>query len=180
VPFGRWEPGQCWAARPNALGQGIAGERFSWGSTAFSAGLGVAAAGIGAKMGGAETSSGPSPADRLRGFLYDEQGGSQSWSIRARLRAAGPGEEYGLPYQGRIRFIPEEGYNPNTPLPRGPQNGYIDRFGNEWVVGPSRTPVHPYEWDVQLSRVGRSQLGWLSSDSDMAHVNVSPLGEITH
>src|SRR5262245_34267560 len=36
----------------------------------------------------------------------------------------------------------------------------------------------PSEWDVQLSSAGRSQLGWLSRDGD--HVNVSPLGEVTH
>jgi hypothetical protein len=38
----------------------------------------------------------------------------------------------------------------------------------------------PFEWDVQLSRTGRSQIGWLSPDGNMAHVNVSPLGEVTH
>jgi hypothetical protein len=101
-------------------------------------------------------------------------------SIGVRMRAAGPGDEFGLPNQGRIRYVPPRGYNPENPLPRGPQGGYIDRFGNEWVVGPSRTPGQPFEWDVQLSRTGRSQIGWLSPDGNMAHVNVSPLGEVTH
>ena len=68
--------------------------------------------------------------------------------------------------------------SPASPRPRGPQGGYIDRFGNEWVVGPSRTPGQPFELDVQLSRTGRAQIGWLSPDG--AHVNVSPLGEVTH
>jgi Novel toxin 17 len=99
-------------------------------------------------------------------------------SISSRMRAAGPGDEYGLPGQGRIRYVPPEDYNPVNPLPRGPQGGYIDRFGNEWVVGPSRTLGQPFEWDVQLSRTGQQQLGWLSRDG--AHVNVSPLGEVTH
>ena len=101
-------------------------------------------------------------------------------SIGGRMRAAGPGDEFGLPNQGRIRYVPPRGYNPESPLPRGPQGGYIDRFGNEWVVGPSRTQGQPFEWDVQLSRTGRSQIGWLSPDGNMAHVNVSPLGEVTH
>jgi hypothetical protein len=99
-------------------------------------------------------------------------------SIGSRMRAAGPGDQYGLPNQGRIRYVPPEGYNPANPLPRGPHGGYIDRFGNEWMVGPSRTPGQPFEWDVQLSRTGRQQLGWLSRDA--SHVNVSPLGEVTH
>lgn len=83
-----------------------------------------------------------------------------------------------LPSSGKIRFVPEPGYNPSSPLQRGPQNGYVDRFGNEWVVGPSRKPGHPFEWDVQLSPRGREQLGWLSRDG--RHVNVSPFGEVTH
>lgn len=47
----------------------------------------------------------------------------------------------GLPSSGTIRFVPECDYNPANPLPRGPQGGYIDRYGNEWVVGPPRTPA---------------------------------------
>jgi hypothetical protein len=100
------------------------------------------------------------------------------WSFRSRLKAAGPGTDMGLPSSGKLRFVPERGYNPSSSLPRGPQNGYIDRFGNEWVVSPSRTPGHPFEWDVQLSPRGREQLGWLSRDG--RHVNVSPFGEVTH
>lgn len=63
-------------------------------------------------------------------------------------------KEAGLPTQGRIRFVPRENWNPNSPLTRGQNNGYIDRFGNEWVKGPSRTAGEPYEWDVQLSQRG--------------------------
>lgn len=100
------------------------------------------------------------------------------WSIGSRMRAAGPGDEFGLPDQGRIRYVPPRGYNPVDPLPRGAQGGYLDRFGNEWVAGPSRTSGQPFEWEVQLSRRGKSQLGWLSRDRN--HVNVSPLGEVTH
>ena len=94
------------------------------------------------------------------------------WSIKARLRVAR------LPNQGRIRYVPPKGYNPASRLPRGPSNGYIDRFGNNWVKGPSRTAGDPFEWDVQLSRTGRAQLGWLSGRS--GYLNVSPGGQITH
>jgi len=102
----------------------------------------------------------------------------EGWTIRARMRAAGPGDEFGLPSQGRIRYVPPVGYNPVNPLPRGSNGGYVDRFGNEWVVGPSRTQGHPFEWDVQLSRTGQEQLGWLSRDGH--HINVDPFGEVTH
>jgi RHS repeat-associated protein len=112
------------------------------------------------------------------GALAGRFPGAGGWTIKGRMRAAGPGYEYGLPSQGRIRYVPPEGYNPASPLPRGPNGGYIDRFGNEWVVGPSRTPGQPFEWDVQLSSTGQEQIGWLSRDG--AHVNVSPLGEVTH
>lgn len=103
---------------------------------------------------------------------------SNCWTVKARMRAAGPGEEFGLPNQGRIRYVPPKGYNPANPLPRGRNGGYVDRFGNEWTVGPSRTEGHPFEWDVQLSRQGREKIGWLSRDN--RHVNVDPFGEVTH
>jgi hypothetical protein len=103
---------------------------------------------------------------------------SDCWSVKARMRAAGPGDEFGLPNQGRIRYVPPKNYNPANPLPRGRNGGYIDRFGNEWTVGPSRTEGHPFEWDVQLSRQGREKIGWLSRDN--RHVNVDPFGEVTH
>lgn len=36
----------------------------------------------------------------------------------------------------------------------------------------------PFEWDVQLSKKGKEQLGHLSRDSK--HINVSLKGKITH
>lgn len=45
-----------------------------------------------------------------------------------------------------------------TPIPRGPNLGFLDRFGNEWKKGPSRTVGRPFEWDVQLSRTGKEQI----------------------
>ena len=99
-------------------------------------------------------------------------GAAQVWSRKARLHAAQ------LPTSGRIRYVPPHGYHPSMPLPRGSNKGYIDRFGNEWVPGPSRTAGQAFEWDIQLSRTGRHQLGWLSRDG--RHVNVSLDGEVTH
>jgi len=86
-------------------------------------------------------------------------------SIKGRLKAAQ------LP-------IPQKGYNPSNPLARGPNNGFIDRFGNEWVRGPSRTKGQAFEWDVQLSKTGREKLGWATRDG--SHANVSLDGRITH
>jgi hypothetical protein len=40
--------------------------------------------------------------------------------------------------------------------------------------------MQAFEWDVQLSRTGKAQLGWLSRAGDMAHINVSLDGEMTH
>ena len=31
-------------------------------------------------------------------------------------------------------------------------NGYIDKFKNKWVKGPSRTAEQKFDWDVQLSK----------------------------
>ncbi len=88
-------------------------------------------------------------------------------SIKGRLKAAG------LPTTGLIRFVPRRGYHPTQPLSRGERNGYLDRFGNEWIWDQVKS-----EWDVQLSRTGKAHLGWASRSG--AHVNVSPGGEFTH
>ena len=61
---------------------------------------------------------------------------------------------------------------------RGSQKQYIDKFGNRWQKGPSRTKGEAFEWDVQLSRTGRIQLGRFSRDG--SHLNVSPKGRVTH
>ncbi|WP_367652777.1 polymorphic toxin type 17 domain-containing protein [Erwinia wuhanensis] len=74
--------------------------------------------------------------------------------------------------------MPPEGYSPSQPLPRGPNNGYIDKFKNEWVKGPSRTAGQEFEWDVQLSRTGKAQLGWATRDG--SHLNISLDGKVTH
>ncbi|WP_010304100.1 polymorphic toxin type 17 domain-containing protein [Candidatus Odyssella thessalonicensis] len=96
----------------------------------------------------------------------------QKHSIKSRLKEAQ------LPTQGKIRFIPPKEYNPSTTLKRGNNYGYLDRFGNEWTKGPSRTQGQEFEWDVQLSRQGKNKIGWASRDG--SHVNVSLDGEITH
>lgn len=83
----------------------------------------------------------------------------------------------GLPTKGKIRYIPPEKWNLYEPLPKG-NKGYIDKFKNEWIEGPSRTENQSFEWDVQLSRQGKSQIGWLTRGS--SHVNVSLDGKITH
>jgi filamentous hemagglutinin len=72
-----------------------------------------------------------------------------------------------LPNRGGFaRYVPPDDWNPTERLPRGPQNGYVDNKGNEWVRGPSRTAGQPFEWDVQLP--------------DGRHLNVSLDGKITH
>ncbi|MBO8157906.1 MAG: hypothetical protein H0Z32_15895 [Bacillaceae bacterium] len=82
-----------------------------------------------------------------------------------------------LPTQGKIRYIPPDKWTPSQPLPK--QNGgYVDKFGNIWTKGPSRTKGQDFEWDVQLSRQGKNQLGDWSRDG--SHLNVSLDGKITH
>jgi filamentous hemagglutinin len=99
-------------------------------------------------------------------------GAGKVWSTKERLKAAQ------LPTTGRIRYVPPKGYEASNPIPRGPSNGYIDRFDNEWTRGPSRTTGQPFEWDVQLSRTGREKIGWLTRDG--SHANVLLDGKITH
>ena len=71
-----------------------------------------------------------------------------------------------LPVGGACPFVPPKGWNSNMPLPRGPNNSYIDRRGREWVKGRSITPGEPFEWDVQVP-------------PDL-HKNISLGGDVTH
>jgi RHS repeat-associated protein len=71
----------------------------------------------------------------------------------------------GLPTRrGSFRFIPPKGVGRSTPK-RGPNKGWMDNFGNEWIKGPPHHfPGQPFEWDVQLP--------------DGTYINVSPQGVI--
>ena len=107
--------------------------------------------------------------------LFDPRGtlgAAKAWTIKGHLKAAQ------LPIRGKIRYVPPEGYTPGRPLPRGPNGGYLDRFGNEWLKGPSRTPGQPFEWDVQIGKDATPGFRALSKDG--RHVNVSLDGEVTH
>ena len=96
----------------------------------------------------------------------------RSWTPKARIKAAQ------LPNEGKIRFVPPKKYSSSMPLRKGPNGGYIDKFDNEWVKGPSRTSGQTFEWDVQLSPLGKKQLGWATRDG--SHLNISLDGHITH
>ena len=85
-------------------------------------------------------------------------------------------KDAGLPTKGKIRYVPPK--ESNGTLPRTSNGGYIDKFGNIWEKGPSRTIGEAFEWDVQLSKIGKRMLGWASRDGK--HINVSLLGHITH
>ena len=106
------------------------------------------------------------------GAMSGSVGASRVWTKKGRLKAIG------LPTTGKIRFVPRKGYDSSNPLPRGPNNGILDRFGNEWTKGPSRTQGQAFEWDVQLSKTGKQKLGWATRDG--SHANVSLDGHITH
>jgi filamentous hemagglutinin len=71
-----------------------------------------------------------------------------------------------LPTKGKVRYVPPKNWHPSQPLPRGSQNGRLDKFGNEWTKGPSRTQGQPFEWDVQRP--------------DGSHWNISLDGKVTH
>jgi hypothetical protein len=97
-----------------------------------------------------------------------------NYSIKGRLTDAE------LPTKGKIRFVPPKGYNPVEPLRRGEQGGYIDRFGNELVKGPSRTAGQAFEWDVQLPANLKGNVRFRLLSKDGQHVNVTLDGRISH
>ncbi|GIF14189.1 polymorphic toxin type 17 domain-containing protein [Actinoplanes teichomyceticus] len=142
----------------------------------------MASAGNAARRESAEVAEGILARAARRLLKRAEQAGRKRGSAATRSAARsgtkGRIKDAGLPTRGRIRYVPPKGYNPSMPLPRGPGGGYVDRFGNEWVKGPSRTSGHEFEWDVQLRGKGRTQLGKWTRDG--SHANVSLDGHITH
>ncbi|UGU17916.1 polymorphic toxin type 17 domain-containing protein [Sinomicrobium kalidii] len=68
-----------------------------------------------------------------------------------------------LPLKGKIRFIPRAVDVKSGKIFRK-NGGFLDKFGNIWKKGPSRTKGQAFEWDVQLSAKGKAQLGHLSKD----------------
>jgi RHS repeat-associated protein len=84
-----------------------------------------------------------------------------------------------LPTKGKIRFVPREADVKAGKLLKK-NGGFVDRLGNVWKKGPSRTKGEAFEWDVQLSPKGKSSIGHLSNDAKKAHVNVSQNGIVTH
>jgi hypothetical protein len=135
-----------------------------------------------ASSGGTNNASGGggNSSDEDEPFAPGSLGAAKRWTVKARLG------QQGLPTRGKAHFIPPEGYNANMPLPKGRLGGYIDRFGNEWIKGPSRTLGDTFEWDVQLSQTGKNYFAKFEKEFERniiknnSYVNISPRGEITH
>jgi filamentous hemagglutinin len=83
-------------------------------------------------------------------------------------------------YSGR--YVPPKRHNPNEALPlvrmRGGGKGFLDRYGNTWVRGETRTIGEDFEWDVQLATKWARQFNHCTRDG--SHLNVSLEGRITH
>ena len=105
-------------------------------------------------------------------FASGSFGAARVHTIKSRLKGVK------LPTRGKIRFVPRKNYRPSEPLPRGPNDGFKDRFGNEWTSGSSRTAGQEIEWDVILSPRGLQQ--FKSFTKGRNHLNVSMDGKITH
>jgi hypothetical protein len=84
----------------------------------------------------------------------------------------------GLPTQGKMRYIPPKNWKGGTELPRTKTGGYIDKFGNAWEAGTTRTKVENIEWDVQP---GKNMSPYLKPYSHGGtHINVSKKGKIIY
>lgn len=71
----------------------------------------------------------------------------------------------GLPTGGSFPFVPPKSWTSSQPLPRGPNKGYLDIDGAEWIP-PRGQLLGPRHWDVQKPGGG--------------HRNVTQEGEIDH
>jgi len=91
-------------------------------------------------------------------------------------------KQEGLPTRGKLRYVPPKKLHSYDRLPfarlSNGKTGFLDRFGNIWAQGDSRTQGEKFEWDVQLSRQGIQQVGWMTKNN--THLNVSLNGRVTH
>jgi hypothetical protein len=78
-----------------------------------------------------------------------------------------------------MRFVPSASDLKNGKLTKK-NNGYVDKFGNTWKKGPSRTKNEAFEWDVQLTSKSGALFKKLKFSRDGKHLNVSLKGKITH
>lgn len=85
-------------------------------------------------------------------------------------------ENLKLPTNGPVPFVPPARWDVTRPA-KGPNGGFMDNFGNEWVKGPTRTVGDSHEWDVIPKNVNS---GLANFSRDGSHVNVSLQGVITH
>jgi hypothetical protein len=108
-----------------------------------------------------------------RGILVHNNDCAKKLSRKGALKAQK------LPTRGKVRYVPPENWTSTQPLPRGPQKGFLDKFGNEWRKGPSRTKGEPFEWDVQPPGEGFNPFMQRLSRNG-SHVNVSQKGHVTH
>lgn len=118
-----------------------------------------------------------------RGFAKDLVGKGIEKTVAFGIRQAI--KKAGLPTTGGVRYLPPKGVSElhrlfGTHKVGGkPVKGFMDRFGNVWTTGPSRTAGEHIEWDVFLSSAGKAQLGrFLGAGKN--HLNVSMRGRITH
>ena len=92
-------------------------------------------------------------------------------------------KEAELPRKVRMRFIPSKNDLLRGKLSTqkvGNERGYVDKFGNVWIKGPSRTNGEEFEWDVQLTKTRGELFKRSGLSSDGKHLNVSLQGRITH
>jgi hypothetical protein len=84
-----------------------------------------------------------------------------------------PGADW--PFKYPWRLLPRGGAYPYVPPrpdwlrnpPRGPQGGYLDDDGNEWIPGAAPDGrEEAFHWDVQ--------------HPDGSHTNIRPNGEVHH
>lgn len=80
-----------------------------------------------------------------------------------------------LPTRGQVRFIPQASDIQRVEIFKQ-QQSYTDKSGNIWQKRYACAPSEYVEWDVQLSRSGRSQLEHLAKSSK--YLRVSMQGEI--
>ena len=88
-----------------------------------------------------------------------------------------------LPRKGKMRFIPSKSDLMRGKLSTqkvGNETGFVDKFGNVWLKGTSRTNGEEFEWDVQLTKTRGELFKRSGLSSDGKHLNVSLQGRITH
>lgn len=98
-----------------------------------------------------------------------KSGKQKASRVKPEASRAKDGDHLRLPLTGSLRFPVPKGAD-LAALEVGPNGGYLDRFGSEWI--PYKANGRLFAWRSNLSERGRLRIGLLADGQDFILVGI--------